>query len=144
MRTLRLKRSPSVPEGTLGLLLRENGSRLAWTMELPWRGNARGASCIPSGRYLCVLGRHPKHGEAYEVTGVRGRSSILIHSGCVAGYPAPPYETHSLGCILPGFRVGRLRGQLAVLVSRPAVSAIMRETEGKPFWLEVSWASSTS
>jgi hypothetical protein len=144
VRTLRLKRAPSAPYGTVGALLREDGSRVAWALELPWRDNVRGESCIPAGRYLCVDRLSPKFGRAYEVVGVPGRSNILVHAGNHAGRPSPPLESDVLGCVLLGTYLGTLRGQLAVLVSRPAVAAFRREMAGQPFWLEVSWASSTS
>lgn len=144
MKHLHLKRAPSAPYGTLGAVTRDDGSFFSWSMELPWRENARGASCIPAGKYLCRMRMSPKHGKTYEVVGVPYRSNILIHSGNVAGYPTPPYETHSLGCLLLGQQLGMVRGQLAVLVSRPAISALEREMSGQPFILEVTWAFSIS
>lgn len=63
------------------------------TLELGWKGNANGVSCIPSGRYLCKWTYSPSFKKfTYEVTGVTGRLGIRIHSanfytqlrGCIA------------------------------------------------------------
>lgn len=144
---LALIRGPSTDQGTPGVLLREDGTRLCHTLELPWRENRRMRSCIPPG-YLpageypvrCVV--TPKRGPVYLVERVPGRSAILIHSGNVAGDVEKGLETDVLGCILLGQVRGRRRGQLAVLLSKPAVSAFMAEMGGRPFILEViPWTS---
>ncbi len=139
-------RGRSTDQGTPGRLLREDGSRVAYTLELPWRENRRGRSCIPAGTYRCVYSRRPRHGLCYLVAAVRGRSNILIHSANVAGDVDKGYATELLGCIALGSYIGSKQGQLAVLVSRPAVSAFQREMAGETFTLEVreQWASSTS
>ena len=55
------------------------------TMERPWvdlNGDGLGdpqTSCITPGTYLCEWRESPKYGWCYEVTGVKGRSHILIH-----------------------------------------------------------------
>lgn len=80
------------PQGTNGDLLMA-GQRLCHTIELPWRQNARRISCIPEGRYALRLCHSARYGEHLEVTGVPGRSAILIHAandalkelkGCIA------------------------------------------------------------
>jgi hypothetical protein len=64
-------------------------------------GNARNVSCIPAGTYTLRRTIYNKHGfPTYEVTGVPGRSRILIHPGNT--------EEDSQGCILLGLRPGRL------------------------------------
>jgi hypothetical protein len=90
--------------------------------------------------------RSPKFGPVYEVTGVPGRSSILIHTGNWAGDVSRGYRSHVLGCVVLGLQRGRREGQLAVMVSRPAVTRLEREMQRQPFTLEIrpSWASSTS
>jgi hypothetical protein len=147
---LSLFRGPSADQGTPGVLLRPDGSRLAYTLELPWRGNRRMRSCIPpgvlpAGEYpvRCVV--TPKRGPVYLVQKVTGRDSILIHSGNVAGDVEKGLESDVLGCILLGFARGTRRGQRAVLLSKPAISALMREMGGRPFTLEViPWTSARS
>jgi hypothetical protein len=150
MRRLLLIRARSTDQGTLGALMREDGSRLAWTMELPWRENRPRVSSIPPGapppgEYVCRLRRSPKFGSVYEVTGVVGRSLILMHPGNWGGDVSKGYRSHVLGCVLLGLYRGTREGQLAVMVSRPAVTRLEREMQGRPFTLEVRpWGSSTS
>jgi hypothetical protein len=150
-RRLVLQRVRSTDQGTAGALLRADGTRLAWTMELPWRENRPRVSSIPPGlpppgEYVCRMCRSPKFGPVYEVTGVPGRSSILIHTGNWAGDVSRGYRSHVLGCVVLGLYRGRREGQLAVMVSRPAVTRLEREMQRQPFTLEIrpSWASSTS
>ena len=80
------------PQGTNGELL-IHGARVCYTIELPWRQNARRISCIPEGCYALRLRYSVRYGEHLEVTGVPGRSAILIHAandalkelqGCIA------------------------------------------------------------
>jgi len=137
MITLKLKRQASSDTGTPGVLIFPDGSQLH-TLELPWRNNRRQKSCIPEGSYVCQITRSPRFGRVYTVTGVDGRSHILIHSGNYAGDIDKGYKTHVQGCILLGKRTGTLGGQRAVLVSRPAVSEFMSHLAGQPFILEIS------
>jgi hypothetical protein len=122
--------------------MRPNGTRLCYVMELPDRDNRRRLSRIPAGTYLVQMETRPKHGRVDTVKNVQGRDAILFHSGNVAGDVTLGWRTHSEGCVLPGLRYGLDQGQLAVLVSRPAISLVEREMGGNPFTLEVrSWDS---
>lgn len=109
--------------------------------EPPGRRNAVGRSCIPAGRYRCRWQRSPKYGMCYEVTGVPGRTRILIHSGNVAGDRDLGLHTHTLGCLLPGSRRGWLtvrgRRQRAVLASRSALRRLEAAMGRQPFTLEI-------
>ena len=71
-----------------------------YTLELPWRDNARGVSSIPDGWYeierrvssLTTVQRHG--GWTWEVKNVPGRSGILFHAGNTT--------RDTRGCILIG------------------------------------------
>lgn len=145
MVNLSLFRGPSTDQGTPGILLRPDGFRIAYSLELPWRDNARCRSCIPPGQYSVRCVNTPKRGDVYLVERVPGRSSILIHSGNVAGDVSLGLESDVLGCILLGQTRGVRRGQMAVLLSKPAVRAFMTEMDRQPFTLEViPWISAQS
>lgn len=65
-----------------------------FTLELPWRENARGVSCIPGGEYIARKRRSPSNGDVLEFEGVPNRSYIQLHAG--------NYTRQVRGCILVG------------------------------------------
>lgn len=122
--------------GTRGVLIMPEGV-LCNTLELPWRDNRPSRSCIPCGEYDVALYRSPRHGRIYQVQNVPGRTYILIHSGNLAGDVDKGLKSHVEGCILLGRYFGILKGQKALLCSRPAVADFMERLAGQPFRLIV-------
>lgn len=51
------------------------------TLELPWRDNKKGESCIPEGTYTCKRFQSSKFGNTFEVCNVPDRQGILFHTG---------------------------------------------------------------
>jgi hypothetical protein len=103
--TVDIVRSPSTSHGTFGQATATNSSGETMqfiTLELPWKLNARGKSCIPTGVYECDYGLSPSKGWVYKVFNVPDRSNILIHVGNFAGDTLKGYHTDSQGCILVG------------------------------------------
>lgn len=142
MRRADLVRLSSDDEGTLGVLRLPgaDGDPLR-TIEPPWRDNLRNRSCIPAGLYDVLPHVSPRFGRCLLVSGVRERSHILFHAGNVGGDVEVGYHTHTLGCVLPGLRHGRLdvkgRRQRAVLSSRTAFRHLLAWANGDPFRLEI-------
>lgn len=143
MQTLILKRESTSAAGTVGMLYRGR-IPVCYTLELPWRDNAPGLSCIPAGGYLVEhLPRSAsgKYHDVYHVTDVPGRSGVLIHPGNFGGARDLGMRTDILGCILPGRRLGMLPviggRQLAVLDSRGALKDLHLITNREPFHLEI-------
>lgn len=106
-------------EGQLQL----NDGKVLYTIEPPQEverngkreRNVRNKTCIPEGNYeLRKLERSAsgKYKKVYWVTGVEGRSGILIHNGNTV--------KHTRGCIIIGLKSGVLAGRPAVLNSRSA------------------------
>jgi hypothetical protein len=94
---IRLTREPSNEKQTQGILqIMESGQVVfeCKTLELPWKGNQRNISCIPTGNYTVEKRFTQERGNHFHLLNVPGRSSILIHSG--------NYYSHTLGCILVG------------------------------------------
>lgn len=134
--TVVLQRLATADDGTLGRLTAPNFACL--TLELPWRENANGLSCIPAGRYLARWTRSPRLRKyTYEITDVPGRAGIRLHAGNLAGDVRMGLVSHSLGCPLLGLDVGRLKGQLMVTRSKAAVTAFEFTMAGQSFTLEV-------
>ena len=131
-----LTRSPSTDQGTFGTFVLEDGTSYH-SLELPWRSNMNGVSCIPPGEYTCHWIYSPKHGECYQVMDVLGRSMIEIHSANFAGDASKGYISQLLGCIALGLSVGVLNGQLAVLNSKGAIADFEAKQNKEDFQLTI-------
>ena len=141
-RVATLIRDETSDHGTLGVLVA--GDLTLQMMEPPDRANRPNRSSIPTGLYQVRPHVSPRFGQVLAVTEVPDRSHILIHSGNVGGDAELGYHTHTLGCLLPGLRRGRIevhgRIQRAVLASRPALRHLMAWAGETPFTLEVRHA----
>ena len=112
---------------TIGIL-RWGNDKYVYTMEDGWHGNSPMISCIPDGEYLCRPRMFYKGGyEAFEITGVPNRSTILIHRGNTAD--------DVTGCVVVGMEVGSLGNKAAVLNSSGAWARFFPEFMGKEFIL---------
>lgn len=132
-----LTRWGNTPFGVFGTLVMPSGMEF-YTVEQPWRNNARGESCIPPGEYMLrqraspIVKRTSGHDMGWEVVDVPGRTFIMIH---VANRAA-----ELQGCIAPGTGLGLINGEWAVTSSRAALNAIYDELATKPEWqLNVRW-----
>lgn len=106
----RIVRDPPASNGlTTGQLFA--GDLSLFTLELPWNQNAPTRSCIPPGRYRCVLAFSNRYQRIMpRLLNVPERDGILIHSGNVAA--------DTSGCVLVGLRQnddGTLRDSRAAL-----------------------------
>lgn len=136
-----IARESSTDAGTFGVF--SFGTYSLYSLELPWRENARQRSCIPPGVYSCALVQSPKFGRVYGVANVPGRSRVLIHSANFAGDAQMGYTTQLHGCIAPCERKGRMKNpqgawQSAGLLSRSALSKLSTWAAGQPFILEIT------
>lgn len=133
MQNLTLQRLTESPNGTWGVLFEESKKPLCWTLELPWKNNARNVSCIPPGAYK-VVKRQSKafKGWVCELQDVPGRDGVLIHPGNTV--------LDIRGCILVGLQLGELvtpKGTMeAVVMSRSAMTRLLDST-GMEFSLEI-------
>ena len=136
MRTAVLQRLETSDEGTLGRLTTPEGLEL-WTLEPPWRNNAKGISCIPAGVYPCIWHRSPRFGLVYKLYETAPRSEVLIHSGNWAGDVSKDLRSDSRGCILPGLARIKLDDQLAIGQSRMATERLRDHFDAEPFTLTI-------
>lgn len=118
-------------EGTNGVLCHEQ-ELICYTIELPWRNNLRGRSCVPEGRYALVRRYSQKFHWHLHLTDVPGRALVLLH-------PANDARKELKGCIAP---VCALTGPGRGLYSRVAFERLQRLAlpvlqEGKPVYLTI-------
>lgn len=131
-----LTRTEEGDQGTFGVL--DFDGKRVFTGELPDRDNAPGVSRIPAGKYLCRFTYSPAFKrKMYAVEGVKGRSGIRIHSANLMGDKTKGFQSHLLGCIALGERRGSIKGQKAILVSKPAISKLESHMDGEDFELEI-------
>ena len=128
MKTLTLTRYFEANSATWGKLQGEGFE--AETMELPWKNNSPGESCIPTGEYTCRRDTEGAH-KYYRLEKVPGRSHIEIHP---ANYP------HQLkGCIALGERVST--DCKSLIMSATAMQNLMEHTGGADFTLKIVYAT---
>lgn len=139
MTTVTIQRDATGDDGTFGtLLVLVDGAALrCHTLEPPDRGNARGRSSIPAGRYRCRWARTHSKGTRYVLDGVPGRSGILIHAGNWAGDVEKKRRSDSEGCILLGMGRGVISNQAGITASLRAVAAFEAMMAGEPFDLVI-------
>lgn len=125
-----LARYASTPSYTRGILTIEG--EVFYTLELPWKLNARNISRIPSGDYyvsFLTQSASGKYKNVFHIECVPARGGILIHNGNVVA--------HTKGCVLVGSKAGRLGGQPAVLGSNGAMNKLCEITNCEGFLLKV-------
>ncbi|WP_434357409.1 DUF5675 family protein [Parasalinivibrio latis] len=137
MKHFKLKRR-YFPHGTYGTLHREDGSKVCCITERAWENNAPGKSCVPEGTYTLYPHQSPKFGKCYALEakalgvtrqGPSLRTHILIHK---ANKPSDLQ-----GCLAPGVDFGFVGNEWAVINSKAAFDALMRELGGEPATLTI-------
>ena len=81
------------PTGTNGEI-RYNNEHLCYSIELPWKNNLPGISCIPEGNYILQKRCSEHFGWHLQIMDVPNRELILIH-------PANNAMEELKGCIAP-------------------------------------------
>lgn len=117
---VRLTRTPTQP--TYGVLLRDDGTPFALTLERPWLDNQRSVSCIPTGSYTAKRHKSPRFGETFLVQEVPGRSEILFHKGNI--------DDDSHGCILVGEQFNKVRNEDGITASKEGFAEFMENQRG--------------
>jgi hypothetical protein len=119
MKTIELWRVASSLAGMQGVL-KYDYKVFALTLELPWRDNKRGESCIPSGCYKVDFAPSAARGgkKIWWVRDVSGRDAIQIHTGNIV--------EHTEGCIIIGDQFDiESDGGIFIKQSRYAYSELM-------------------
>ena len=108
MKIVELIRLEESEQGTIGVL-KIDKEVFCYTLEPADMLNKENVSCIPLQQYICKRIISPKFGNTFEITNVPGRSRVLFHAGNTSD--------DTIGCILLGATVGKLKGQRAILNS---------------------------
>jgi hypothetical protein len=111
-----LIRIESTEEHTAGVLIIDNNI-ICSTLELPYRNNEQGISCIPYGNYVCELKNSYKFGLVYQIMNVPNRSDILFHVGNSVNDIS--------GCVLLGRYLGFLKNKRYLFESKLAFNYFM-------------------
>ena len=101
-------------------------------MEPKWRDNRSNVSRVPTGDYVVEYMKRSSSGkykDCYHIQDVKNRFGVLIHKGNTVN--------HTLGCLLPGVKVGTLNEQFAVLGSAQAMRKIHKVTGKETFKLNI-------
>ena len=122
MKIVELIRLEESEQGTIGAL-KIDKEVFGWTLEPSDLLNKPNESCIPTGQYICRRVRSPKFGETFMVTNVPGRTNILFHKGNT--------EDDTMGCILLGQTISKLKGQRTILNSGKSFSDFMLAMAGE-------------
>jgi Family of unknown function (DUF5675) len=132
-------RTEKSDQGTFGILAA--GFFFCRTLELPYRDNQRGISCIPAGRYDYSFENPVSPMGGFQtllyIHNVLGRDGIFVHAGNFAGDEALGFKSDSDGCPLLGRKTGIYRGQRIVSHSRPTLREFHRVTMGQPGVLRI-------
>lgn len=142
MKICTIIRGPSTDEGTFGILSTDDGLLTVNTLELPWRDNAKGHSCIPTGVYKAIWHKSPSKGWVYMLTGTEPRTDILVHAGNWAGDVDKGWQSQLLGCIALGKSEGKLKNdhgvlQRAILTSRMACNQFYAWANQEPVLITI-------
>jgi len=94
-----LRRVSHLSSGIFGVLLKDDGTQIAYTLEHAYPVGSLFDPKIPNGTFKCVRGPHRLHNmtadfTTFEITGVAGHSDLLFHWG--------NYNKDSEGCVLLG------------------------------------------
>ena len=134
---LQIHREPSTDEGTFGnaLLLDDEDQIIGRyeSLELPWRDNQHGISCILPGLYEAhLIASHHFGRKVYLLENVPGRSSIELHVANWGGDKSLGWHSDLRGCMALGLGRAHMtppdtgRSQAAITSSTDALDEVIK------------------
>jgi hypothetical protein len=120
----KLYRYDSDEVGTFGIL-HVNGKYVCDTLELPWKNNQKGISCIPEGTYKLSPFHSITNGECVYVEDVPDRAGIEMH--------AANFARQLKGCIAVGIKYGN-----SLQMSKVSLAKVLAEIKVNETTLEVT------
>lgn len=118
-----------------------------WDMiELPWRENQEGCSCVLEGTFIGSLVESPRFKRrVYLLRDIPGRKEIEMHPANWAGDRRMGYYSQLLGCCAPGKARGAMqppgmtKPQPCVLRSADALDEIIAMANGEDIEFTFKW-----
>lgn len=142
-----ITRQQSQDWGTPGHLVVEETGFECETLELPWRDNAKGVSCIMADSYTATVWHSDHLGvDTLRLEDKHGRADCLIHQGNFAGDTEMGLETQVHGCTLPGASYGNLARtdgqgiQQGILKTRTVLAGLLANIGAGPHVVTYRWA----
>lgn len=120
--------------GVFGILL-IGGEVFCMTLEPPEFENKKNFACIPPGQYECVRILSPKFGTTYEILNIPDRNDVLFHPG--------NRVEDTIGCICLAEKLGKLRGDRAILNSGKTYTNFLNTMQSYPEFkltIKESWS----
>lgn len=142
---IKVTRERSADTGTPGVL---HVSGIDWycrTLELPWRNNEKGISCIIADTYRATVGDSPSlHRKVLRLEDRYGRTDVLVHNGNWAGDVSKGLETQVHGCTLVGSGYAEIENhkgapQLGIINSVKTLEAFLAAIGPGPHAITYSW-----
>lgn len=140
-------RQKSTDAGTPGTLRIEDNWWTCDTLELPWRNNKRGQSCIIADTYKCEPWMSEHLGRmVLRLEDKHGRQDCLVHNGNFAGDTEKGQVTQVHGCTEVGRGFGLVPrpdgkgNQFGILRSKVTLDELMQELGAGPHAIEYKWA----
>lgn len=135
MRQVKLLRTETDDTGTFGKI--STGTFECYSLERPAAGEH---PCIPAGTYAVKWASkdaRPQRGPCYEITKVKNRDAILIHSA--------NWASELLGCVAPGRSIDDVAHKdgtkvKGVTSSKDALAGFEADLGKEPFEITISWA----
>lgn len=103
---------------------------ILYTIELPWKNNQEGISCIPAGDYILKPYSSPKHENVWEYQNVSNRSYCLMHPAnyaCDVHIGSLVHKNELEGCTAVGFGVD---ASIPMITRSQEAMAYLRTTIG--------------
>lgn len=141
-------RQKTTDDGTPGIITVLDTGWARKSLELPWRNNRRGESCIITDSYSCDIWYSEHLGRnVLRLEDKHGRQDCLVHNATWAGDVGKGDITQVHGCTAVGdafAQVQRPDGkmQFGILNSKATLDALLKEIGPGPHTITYEWVDS--
>lgn len=144
---LHVLRNQSTSTGTPGGLTVLETALMLVSLELPWKQNRSGVSCIRAASYSCDIWYSPHlQRNVLRLEDKYGRKDCLVHNGNFAGDADLGFETQVHGCTLVGSAYAQVpvpntdKTQFGVINSKDSLARLLDNIGPGPHMITYEWA----